>query len=183
MRVGEGCAHVCMEGGVHMSANACGSQRRAACVYFNCSLHFAVIKIYFFMHMNVLPLCMSVYHMGDWCPQRSELGLESPKLELQPAVSSYVGARNGHPIPLKDTHLCRETSLSLQGDNTSLHGERHPFLHGSTHLCMKVPISAWQHPSLHDGGTHLCMMALISARRRPSLYEDTHLCMESPISA
>lgn len=30
-----------------------------------------------FMHMSVLPIWMYVYNMHDWCPQRSEGGIDS----------------------------------------------------------------------------------------------------------
>lgn len=41
-----------------------------------------------------LQVCMSLYHSGAWCPQRSEKDLRSLELELQMVGSHIVGAGN-----------------------------------------------------------------------------------------
>lgn len=47
--------------------------------------------IFYFMHMNVLPSCMSVPCI---CQQRTEEGVVSLELELCVTVSCHIGAGN-----------------------------------------------------------------------------------------
>lgn len=44
--------------------------------------------------MSILPTYMPVHHLGFWCVQEPEEGVESLELELQMAVSHHVGAGN-----------------------------------------------------------------------------------------
>lgn len=44
--------------------------------------------------MCVLPVCMSVYHLCTWYPQRPEEGVSPLGLELWVVVNHLVGAGN-----------------------------------------------------------------------------------------
>lgn len=45
-----------------------------------------------FMCIAVLSVCLSVHHMHAWYNQRPEESIRSMELELQEAMSHYVGA-------------------------------------------------------------------------------------------
>lgn len=54
---------------------------------------------YYFMQMIVLPVCMSAYHMHDWCQGDQKRALDPWKLRLHRVESCHVGARD-HTQPL-----------------------------------------------------------------------------------
>lgn len=47
-----------------------------------------------FMYMDILLVCMYVYHNCAWFPRSPEEGVGSPEVESQKVVSSHLGARN-----------------------------------------------------------------------------------------
>lgn len=47
-----------------------------------------------FMYMDILLVCMYVYHSCAWFPRSPEEGVGSPEVESQKVVSSHLGARN-----------------------------------------------------------------------------------------
>lgn len=51
------------------------------------------------MQMIVLPVCMSAYHMHDWCQGDQKRALDPRKLRLHRVESCHVGARD-HTQPL-----------------------------------------------------------------------------------
>lgn len=50
--------------------------------------------LFYFVGRDVLTVCVPVYHLHAWCPQRPEEGTGSHGLQLQMCVSCHGGARN-----------------------------------------------------------------------------------------
>lgn len=61
------------------------------------------------MCMDVLPPCIYVHYVHVWCPQRPEVGIESPRTGF---TNDYVDARN-QPGPLQEQQVLLSTKPTL----------------------------------------------------------------------
>lgn len=91
--------------------------------------------------MNVLPACMSVYHVNACCRRKSEEGFGSPGTGDIDGCEPPCRYRDSNSDPLQEQHILLtvkpwlkpKISLKYQLGNTKLHGSRMVLLVCSVH--------------------------------------------------
>lgn len=61
--------------------------------------------LFYFMHINVITKCMSVYHVPDWYPWRSEKSTESPEIRFTDNCPQPCGCWEESWSPLQEQQV------------------------------------------------------------------------------
>lgn len=59
---------------------------------------------FYLVSMSVLPICLYVYHMADWCPWRSE-GVGPPGTGVMGGCEPLCGCWELNPSPLQEQQV------------------------------------------------------------------------------
>ena len=65
------------------------------------------------MHTGILPACISVYHVGAWCPQKLEEGIKSLGIGVMDSCETPRGYWEWSLSPLEEQIMLLSAGLYL----------------------------------------------------------------------